>query len=392
MSYGVTTEGFVLKPLEVIKQELQEKYRTIYGANLELDEREPAGQQVGILSDLAASFWEVAEDVYHSGTTDGATGASLDNVAGFTGTVRRVATSSTVLVRCFAPEGTSIPAGKIFRTADTGARFETTESATVGAGQTSVEVPCEAIETGPVIALAGTITVIETNIPGVTAVTNDEDAEPGEDLESDEDLRLRRESEVQAVGGAAVEAVRAKVAQVEGVESVTVFENYTATTNGDGMPPKSIEVLVHGGDDEEIAEAIRLSKAGGIEAYGTTLVEVEDSEGTVHEIGLTRPTLLSIYCDIELEVDARFYPADGDQLVEDAVLAWADASLASGRDVVASAVEARCFQAVPGVLNAVAFIGTSASPVTRNTVAVGSRQRANFDSTRTTVDSTSVTP
>lgn len=388
---GVTAEGFVIKTLEEIKLELQQDFQAEFGSNVELDEREPIGQLIGIMADRFASLWELAEDIYHSGTADGAVGASLDNVAALTGTARRAATYSLVTVTCTGAPATVIPAGRIFRTADTAARFATIADATIEGGGT-VAVPCKAVESGQVKALAGSLTVIETPVAGLTSVTNSLDADEGEPIESDYDLRLRRASELQSSANAALEAVRSAVAQIAEVESCTVFENDTAFTNGDGMPPHSIEVLVHGGDDTEIAQKIFETKAAGITAYGDTVEVVVDSEGNSHNIGFSRPDVQDIYCDIALDVDANEYPVGGDALIETAILAWAESTFGAGRDVTASGIEAVCFRTVGGVLNAVANIGLAASPATRATITIGGRQRAKFDSSRTTVVSTPVTP
>jgi uncharacterized phage protein gp47/JayE len=389
IAYGVTEEGFVLKDLDTLKSELQADFRGEFGANLELDEREPAGQLVGILADHYSALWEVAEDVYLSFSPDDATGISLDNVSAITGTARPDARYSTVIATAHGTAGTVLLAGRVFKTEDTGARFATLADATIGGGGT-IDVDCQAIESGPTLALADTLTVIETPVAGLTSVTNAEDAVPGAVQQEDPELRITREAELQGSGKAALPAIRAALLKVDGVFAVTGFENDTAATNGDGMPPWSVEALVSGGTDADVAASIFATKAAGITTTGTTTVVVVDDDGNNHSIKFTRPSDVLIYVIANLDVDATKYPVDGDAQVEEALDNWNN-YLVSGRDVVAAALSAQAFT-IPGVLDCEVLISTSPTPTLSTTISVGPRQQGKLDSGRTSVNSTPVTP
>ena len=77
MAYGVTEDGFVIKPLSVIRQECQDGIRVNTDAGMKLTDRSSAGQLEAVFSDKIAEQWEVAQAVYASQGPDSATGFSL---------------------------------------------------------------------------------------------------------------------------------------------------------------------------------------------------------------------------------------------------------------------------------------------------------------------------
>jgi hypothetical protein len=64
--YGVTPTGFVRKPLDVILAELEAAMRDAFGPGVIQTADSPFGQLNGVLAEFAASFWELAEDIYQS--------------------------------------------------------------------------------------------------------------------------------------------------------------------------------------------------------------------------------------------------------------------------------------------------------------------------------------
>jgi uncharacterized phage protein gp47/JayE len=385
---GVTSTGFVPKTLEEVTTSLQAAFRARFGEGITTEPESNFGKLIGIFSALLAEVWDQGEAVYSAFTPDGATGAALDALAGLTGTVRRAASHSTVTVTATGTPGTVLPAGRVFSVVGTGVRFATLADATIGGGGT-VSVACEAEETGPLTASAGTLTVIETPVSGLTSVTNPLDATVGANEETDAELRVRRELELRAQGGGSVPAIEAELLRVSGVTAAVVFENTSGTTDSDGLPPKSVECVVSGGADADIRQAIYDTKAAGVETYGDITGTVTDSEGTAHTIEFSRPGLLPIHVVINLKVNPSLFPSDGATLVKEALVEWADSYYRIGRDVVASTLYPTVLAAVPGVLDVSSlFIGTAASPGTNATITVGVRQLAELDTSRITVVTT----
>jgi uncharacterized phage protein gp47/JayE len=444
MAYGLLSTGFVLPTLNELIEEQYAAMRAAYGENVDLVAESPLGQLSVINAEREFTIWQGLQAVYRSADPDAASGASLDNVCAVTGTLREAEAPSTVTATLTGTPTSVVPAGCVASVTGTESRFATLADVTIaaatvwaaatftlaarrtrggniyevttagtsvsgpsgtgtgitdggtavwaylGAGTGYVDAEMESEEAGAVIGQARTLTVIETPVSGWAGVVNTLDADLGSAEELDPPLRLRREDELRAPANAAIEAIRAKVLQVDDVSQVTVFENYTDTTDGDGIPPHSIEVLVVDGDDDAIREAIFASAAGGIRTYGTETGTVTDSEGESHTIEFTRPTELDIWVIANLVVDPTEYPIDGDDQVSLALVTAGDAQR-TGKNVVASAQEAIC-HSIPGVLEAECLIKTSNPPTVRTTIAVTMRQIAKFDSSRITVNTTPGVP
>jgi uncharacterized phage protein gp47/JayE len=391
MATGVTSTGFVSKSQEDITAEITSAVQAAFGASFDCTAESPMGQIIGIVAERLAEIWEVQEETYAAFTADGATGQALDDLCGLTGTVRDPPKSSTVTAHVTGTNGTVIPLGTLFAVANIGTQFRTTEAATISGGV--ADIPCESADTGPKIAASGTLTVIVTPVGGLSTVTNSLDAVLGSDLETDADLRVKRENELRAQGAAAVEAIRDSILHdVADVTACTVFENPTDVTDGDGLPPHSIECLVAGGDDQDIADKIWEEKAAGIQTHGTSSETVTDSQGNAHTVNFSRPSLQNIYVTYDLIIDPLTWSTNGVAQVKAAAVAYGVAALIGGKDVVASALVAPAFS-VAGVLDAPApKIGTSPSPGTTTTIVINQRQQAILDTSRIVVNTTNGTP
>jgi hypothetical protein len=107
-------------------------------------------------------------------------------------------------------------------------------------------------------------------------------------VETDYELN-ERSSESQVASGSSLDAIRAKVLNISDVSEAIGYENVENYEDENGLPAKSIELIVSGGDDDEIAETILAQKSGGISTNGNTSRTVSDSQGKNHTIKFSRP-------------------------------------------------------------------------------------------------------
>lgn len=443
---GVTETGFEPKTLQEVKTELEAEWRSRFGASVNLSPNTRNAALIGIIADRMAELWEVAEEVYSSFDPDSASGQTLTNLAALTGTIRKQASKSSVVLTATGTAGTALSAGRVASVTGTGVRFATVAPATIaaasawagstaysvgqrvkngssiyqattagtsagsggpsgtgssiadnsvvwmylGAGVGVIDVEAEAEETGPKTAYSGTVTTIETPVSGWSSVINVLDADVGADIETDAALRARREAELRSAGLGSVDSIRAHVLKVAGVTAVSVFENVNDTIDGDGVPAHGIEVLVEGGDEDDIRTAIFEAKPAGIQTSGLESGVVTDAQGFTHTVKFSRPEELEVWVIVNVTVDQNLFPADGEAQIEQLILDWGDAQLA-GKDIVSSALVGQAFK-VPGVLDAEALIGLSDPPTSGVTIAAALRQRAVYDSSRTVVNSSPGTP
>lgn len=235
--------------------------------------------------------------------------------------------------------------------------------------------------TGPVIANAETLTVIDNPIAGLTSVINPEDAAVGREIETDAEFRIRTENRLQISLAGPLEAIVAAVLELNEVQGsvqlddVRGFENTTFTTDVRGVPGKAFEIFAFqaGGvttRDQEIIDAIGASKPAGIEAHGDVSGTYTDSQGFGHMVKFSRPTEVDIWLELDLSVTSE-YPADGDTQVENIVVAWGD-GLGTGRDVIVFGSNSLIAQlnSIPGIEDVAIRIGTAVSPTLDNNIVI----------------------
>jgi hypothetical protein len=413
MAYGVTSEGFVKKTRQNIIDEINASLWEIW-PNLNLTSTSAPGQWVGIFGDQISQDWDVLEDSYDSRDPNAAASAALDDVCAITGTERAEATKSTATFIVTGDDATAltsgrqarVPAGGIFES-DAGVTINaaTAWAATtaysvgdlrqngspaniyrcitagtsaasggptgtgtsisdgtvtwrfIGIGEGYNTVAATATATGPTAAQTYQITEIVTAETGWKGVNNLADAAIGTNEELDPPLRIRRKEEL-ATGKGTINSIRAALLKTAGVTTAFVFQNTSDVTDANNMPPHSIQCIVAGGTDADIAATIFDQVGGGIETYGVDIVEtVVDSAGNNWTIQADRADEMELWMDITVVTDGN-YPNDGDDQVAAALKAKAD-TLAIGEDVIYKQFESAPLSScggVAGVIDIQAFL------------------------------------
>lgn len=392
MSFGVTPEGFKLKSLQEIKEEIETRLQGSFGQNFDLDPETPEGQLVGIRAEDEAKLWELAQDVYNSQYPNTSSDVSLDNVAEITGTVRDRKSKSFILDGVArGTSGTIVANGTVVSVlGDKTARFvvEGNYSIDIVDGGTFKSGPIKLVaeKAGPLQALSGTLTVIETPISGMAEFINESDAEVGSNDETDAELKASRNQELQLAGSSTVEAIIAEIGARPLVTAIIVFQNIYSIVDGDGRPPKSLDIVVQGDDEDDLAKAIWLVVGGGAETIGDIPKVVIDSQGFSQNVRFSRPTDISVYITANLIIDTNFYPVDGDAQVEQAFLDYGE-NQKVGQDVVVYGSKPLicAIENIPGITDIELFIGKTVSPTLSDNIIIEPREIAQFDSSRIVV-------
>lgn len=332
MPYGLLSTGFAEKPLDVILAEIAAAQRAspALGDDWDTSAESPSGQLNTSVAAQLASAWETVGVVYRSRDPRFGSYAGLDAVCSLTGTTRRAASKGTVTLSVSLNAGVTLPAGSIAHVAGQPTnRWVTLTSVTNSGGSpATVTVNAEAELAGVYVANAGTITAIATPRTGWTGVTNNADAAPGSAGERDAALRVRRVAELTADGGPQVDSIRAALLAVTGVAMVEVVENDSDDDRRPwgGLPPHSVEAIVQGGTDADVALALWRAKGGGIRAWGTTTASVTSASGATRSVSFTRPSNVNAYACVQVSWDDGVFP--GGTAIEDAIAAVTAAQLA----------------------------------------------------------------
>ena len=384
---GIEPNGFVKLTRAEIITDLENEFKSAFGDNINLDIRSPFGQIIGIYADKLAALWDLSESIYNANFADTSFGASLDNVAANNAITRLAATKSEVDLTFTGDDGTEIAAG--FQCSVSGfpeRQFVTTEAGIIAGG--TLTLAAEAVNTGIVSAVAGTITVIDNPQTGVDTVTNAADATEGREQETDVELRARRFLQLQVPGTSSVEGIRSALLALDPVIDSFVVENREDTTVG-GRPPHSFEAYVDDGGDTAnnslIAKTIWEAKGAGSQTHGDLSVTIVDSQGFNQDIEFSRPAPIDIYIDVTITANSdvgegALYPADGDDQVLEKILEYGG-SLTIGKDVIRNKIEQKISE-VSGVFG-ITLTLKAGSPPSGGDVAnieVDFNEKASFDS------------
>lgn len=384
-NYGLTRSGFVRKRMPEQLQELFEKAKSAFGAEVDLTPETVLGMLLNIESERFAALWELVEGVYGAMYPMSATGANLDRAVSFTGVKRLQAERSTVPVIFYGNAGVHIPqytsvrniasqtlyftdettqinanqaafarielntkninVGDTFFVVVNGVtyRFQTDRSSSAGvikglANQLKklnfadvtndsviIEITAQSIPYFSIsvshnltLSLLGVRCFVSTEQPstdkaevgqmaemvsmldGLVGVKNISEGAEGRLEETDLELYQRYHSGVWQNGAGTVESIYANLSQVTGVKTLRVYENDTDQTVN-GIPKRSLFVVVKGGLDTDIANALLKFKPVGIGTHGSIAMTVRDSQNQPHLIRFSRPSKRYIWLKITIE-------------------------------------------------------------------------------------------
>jgi len=219
----------------------------------------------------------------------------------------------------------------------------------------------ESVELGEILAVSDTLTVIETPLVGLDVVNNFEDGIKGREPETDTELRIRRLQSLQITGAGTLPAMVARI--LNDVDNVTVvkgFENRTDVVDGDGRPAHSLEIVIVGGDEIEIAQKIWDTKPAGIQTYGNDFRDITDDNGDTQRMYFSRPVnqYAWLIANITLYSEETF-PSDGVDQIKEKILEYGD-SLDIGEDIIPGRFYVPIYE-VPGVDTIVITIAITAT-------------------------------
>lgn len=438
---GVTVNGLVTKSLTEIKAEVVARLQATINASLDVSDETFVGQLVTIFSDQLDETYQAIQQVYDAAYRPTSQGTSLDGIGALTSTLRLGAVASTAKVVAVGSNATALSTGRAVSVASAqSARFQTSQAYTIvtlaaraistvyvvgnlrsnggniyyakiagtsgvgggptttassivdggvtwayiAAGSAAVLMDVVASATGPTVASVGTLTVIETPVSGWTSVTNPLAAITGRNLETDEAYRTRQAASLTIAGAGTPDAIRADLLNVLGVTAAIVFENVGDVIDVNGLPPHSLEALVLGGVDQDVANRLWTTKPAGIYTHGTIVSSVNDASLNVQTVRFSRPTNVPFYVTVTVTTDGTF-PTDGATQIKDALAAfWATKLI--GDDVIRSQLFSP-IDAISGTVDITNIqLGLSAAPVGTSNLVITSRQLATLSAANIVVN------
>lgn len=474
--YGVTDQGFVIKRLDTILEEIHADLTEGFGFDTRLAGTSFLNTLVTTFTGQIAELWEVGQDSYYAKYPATAVGVNLDNAVQYGG-IRRAASKRTCYpLHCTGEDGAYIREQAVVAT-DTmpevrlyaADEFQITrdncnaadikvaavESSGIysisingkqysylnegGSEQDILKGLSEAIDNsdysvcfdsdvnilriedntksrGNAVALSdnlttkcvttiasfftqdygrialpyGIVTKMVNNIAGFDSVTNLLEPVYGRLQESDIELRQSYIAKSALRSNTMIDSIVAELLNnISGVESASGYENCDDTEDERGLPPHSIEIIVEGGDSNEIAEAILRRKAGGIQTHGSVKIDVPGRYGDSIPIRFSRPQYLYTWLKVVLHGDQKKLPSNYTALTKASLIGDGSAMVA-GSNLLTQLLNEGIYASVAGITFIeikVAYSASkeyvpAASDYTASNIIVTSRQKVLIDETR----------
>lgn len=280
---------------------------------------------VDAIATRLGTLGEASQAVYDALSVANATGQQLDNLCLIVGISREAATYSQATLSLVGTAAAVIPAGLIVQGGGTDgrARWISADNVTLSGGGTGSGVVV-AETAGAVQADAGTLTLIATPTAGLASVTNAAPASVGTDVESDADLRRRRQASLQQQGAHSLNAIRAELLALDGITAAGCIDNPTsdtATVQGVSLLPWSVAAVVlpsslTDAQKTALATSLYAQIPAGIYASGNQSATVYGADGYARTIRWYYGANVAVNVSAVLNLETGYELADVQDEVE----------------------------------------------------------------------------
>lgn len=324
----IDESGFHYPSYNDILESLIDGCQTIYGSGCYLGNDSQDYELLAQIAQKIYDTYQTCDIVYHSFNPITAFGTALDYIVSINGISRRQGTRSTAVLTLTGVTGTTITNGVV--SDGNGYMWDLPESVVIGmSGTATATAICR--EPGVVAAPASTINHIMTPTAGWIAASNEAPATTGSVAESDSELRGRRAESVSYPSQGLVQGLKGALMSIQDTNRCQVYENDKDVMDANGIPGHSICCVIEGGNDDEIAEAIRVKKSPGCRTYGSTERVLVDEDGEPITICYTRPEYVVIDVAITISRRAGYKGSTPDE-IKKAIVSYMD-TFAIGNDL-----------------------------------------------------------
>jgi len=310
MADTFNADGLTVSTLPEITTALNTGLQQIYGNDINLDSNSPDGQLVGIFAQASEDIRELIVEVNNGFDPDLAIGRILDercainNIAraGGTFTIQPITLviDRTITLQGLDAEFNSINGVGYTVQDNAGNRFILVDSETFTAGTYSRNFRAQQI--GKVETTVNTITTPVTIVLGVVSVNNPSaPLEVGQNEETDAQLRVRRQQSVALASNGYLNGLLGTVLNLAGVSEAVIYENVTNSVDIYGIPAHGIWLVVEGGANTDIGNAIYEKKSYGANMKGTVEVDIITPSNFNFIAKFDRPTAVDLYIRFDIQ-------------------------------------------------------------------------------------------
>ncbi len=305
----INENGLLIDEFSTIYNRLADKFKLIYGQDINLEQNSPDGQLLGIITNEIYDLQTLILHIYNSFDPDLAQGVELNKLLKLIAQTRRASTKSIVDITIVANANVTLPAD--YTIIDENKNEWVINAETTLISGTNI-ISFNAVNFGAIEASANTINDVVTVFPEITSVNNALPAEVGRDEESDVLLRKRRNNLLSVNSNSTIAGVYSKLFLLDTVTDAVIYENATDTYDAlKDLNAHALWCIVDGGSIDEITKIIATDKTIGTDLKGTVsnnYVEIFlKADGTTraltHIVKFDRPTEIPLY--IKLTVSKK---------------------------------------------------------------------------------------
>lgn len=314
----ITDAGVVPKTLSEYQATLRIAFLSVFGEDIDVSPKSPQGQWIDNIALSLSQSDDSIVSVAGALNIFRAFKSQLEGLGALLGIPKDKAEATIVTATLGGTPGATIIAGSRARS-DANDLYALKSDALIGVGGT-VDATFEATVTGPIQLLAGELTSVVDVVPGWETITNAADGATGRDIESDVEYRNRYFTELFRNALSVIDSIVAQVSSADNVTEVIGEENDTGSPliiQNVTLDPHSVAIVVDGGLDADIKDAIRFKKTGGTATTGTTAVP--DPPHT--DINFFRVSFIDIEINI-LTTAGPGFPANGVELIKQRTLEY----------------------------------------------------------------------
>lgn len=308
MTIQYDSNGIITQTLSEILDERENNLKSIMGEDFVIDKTSPIGNMQLADANSELTIQElIAWLIPNMIDANTATGYFLDCICEKNRIYRKQPEYTTLnLILNGTPKTSILKEDLTVSDSNSGIYYNLNEDCVIGENGTVVaKFKCQ--DYGEYFPISTSVFNILTPINGLNSVTIDyvnSNIVTGRLTETDDELRRRREYSVGQTATSTMASMKSAIYSLDGVNFVTYFENDSESEDENGLPMKSFEFIVDGGDEVAITDVIFNNKTVGSRAFGTTEVDKYDSEGNIYAICYTKATEINIGIDIEVKVDS----------------------------------------------------------------------------------------
>ena len=266
-----TAAGLQIASFTDILSALTQKYKDVYGSDIDLSTGSTDGVFVNELALIINNICQTCANAYGNLDVNSANGRYLDALCALSNVFRKQPTRSSVSIDILNASNSSITMDNPIFLDQNNVEWEYQGSITIAAGAT-MNIPVVCKDVGTVSAPAGWITkTIDVN--GIV-VTQTDPANIGQNAETDNELRARRAQSSGANGTTTLDSLIGALLQLSGILDVKIFNNNSAGAhliNGDNtdVPAHQIYICIRKApnitiEDSTIGEIIHQKLTPGV--------------------------------------------------------------------------------------------------------------------------------